>query len=148
MANKTYRIAMARHLSTKAAVAYDIVCHPDRFPEFMPNVESVRIVESGPTRKVAEWAIVIDEAPLEWREEGTYDHAAHRVTFRALDGVFDRFDGFWEVVDEADGCRVAFELEYEVGLPEIEEIVGPMLEDKLIENANGMLCAIEKRADT
>lgn len=145
MPDTTYKIAMARHLDRPAAEAFEIVEDLERFPEFMPNVNSLTLLEVDGDRKVAAWETTIDDAPLDWVEEGIYDRQNMIVRFRSLEGVFDRFDGFWQVAPEGEGSRVTFELLYEIGLPEIEEIVGPLLRERMIENAESMLTAIEKR---
>ena len=145
MPDTTYKIAMARHLDRPAAEAFEIVEDLERFPEFMPSVNSLTLLEVDGDRKVAAWETTIDDAPLDWVEEGIYDRQNMIVRFRSLEGVFDRFDGFWQVTPEGEGSRVTFELLYEIGLPEIEEIVGPLLRERMIENAESMLTAIEKR---
>ncbi len=61
-----------------------------------------------------------------------------------MEGVFDRFDGYWQVIRDGEGSQVTFELVYEIGLPEIEDIVGPILRERMVENAESMLEAIEK----
>ena len=144
MPNTTYEIAMSRWLHQSAARAFEVVEDLERFPEFMPNVNSLTLLEAEGNRKVAEWDITIDDAPLSWIEEGIYDKQNLIVRFRSLEGVFDRFDGYWQVVPEGDGSRVNFELIYEIGLPEIEDIVGPILRERMIENVESMLEAIEK----
>ena len=143
---RVYRIGLRRALACPPLQAFEIVCDLERFPEFMPNVVSISVLESEPGRKVAAWNTLVDDAPLEWVEEGLYDHDALTVRFRALEGVFDRFDGSWRVEPRAGGSEVVFELSYEIGLPEIEEIVGPILKDRLVDNIEGMLAAIERRA--
>ena len=145
MPDTTYKIAMSRHLDRPAAEAFEIVEDLERFPEFMPNVNSLTLLEVDGDRKVAAWETTIDDAPLDWVEEGIYDRQNMIVRFRSLEGVFDRFDGFWQVTPEGEGSRVTFELLYEIGLPEIEEIVGPLLRERMIENAESMLTAIDKR---
>jgi len=145
MPNTTYEIAMSRHLGRPAAEAFQVVEDLERFPEFMPNVNSVRLLEVNGNRKVATWDTTIDDAPLEWVEEGIYDRENYSVRFRSVEGVFDRFDGLWKVTTEEAGSRVTFELTYEIGLPEIEEIVGPLLRERMIENFESMLAAIERR---
>ena len=145
MSGPTYRIAMNRHLNRTAAEAFQIVEDIERFPEFMPNVVAIEVLHDERNRKVAHWDTIIDDAPLDWVEEGIYDFDNLIVRFRALEGVFDRFDGYWQVVPDDNGSRVEFELVYEIGLPEIEAVIGPILKDKMIENAESMLSAIEKR---
>ena len=143
---RSYTIRMSRAIASPSSTAYDIVKDVERFPDFMSNVVSVKLIESDKSRKVAEWETRLDDAPLEWVEEGIYDDAGQMVRFRAVEGVFDRFDGFWKVTPLESGCEVTLELTYELGLPEIEHIVGPLLKTRLIDNANEMLSAIEKRA--
>ncbi len=145
MPDRSYRIDISRRVACEPAHAFAVVEELERFPEFMPNVEAIRVLEDDGRRKVAHWDTVIDDAPLDWVEEGIYDHDALLVRFRALEGVFDRFDGFWQVKPADEGSEVVFELEYIIGLPEIDEIIGPILRERLIENAEAMLEALEGR---
>jgi len=147
MPNSVYELEMTHNLKRPAAEAFRVVEDVERFPEFMPSVTSVTLLETVGRRKVAAWNTTIDGAPLDWVEEGIYDPDNYLVRFRALEGVFDRFDGFWQVTPDGDGSRVTFKLTYEIGLPEIEDIVGPLLRERLIENAESMLAAIEKQVD-
>ena len=147
MPNTAYTIDISRHLRRPAREAFAVVEDVERFPDFMPNVNSITLLEAQGPRKVAAWSISIDDAPLDWVQRGMYDLQGVWFQFRALEGVFDRFDGYWQVAAEEDGSRVTFELTYEIGLPEIEEIVAPLLRERLIENAESMLAAIEKRVD-
>ena len=145
MSDNQYTIKMTRRLSRPAEEAFQIVEDIERFPEFMPNVNAIKLIEAEGNRKVAEWDTTIDDAPLDWVEEGIYDHDNLVVHFRALEGVFDRFDGYWQVEPDGRGSRVSFELIYEIGLPEIEDLIGPILRERMIENAESMLDAIERR---
>jgi coenzyme Q-binding protein COQ10 len=141
-----HRITLRRRLPVQAEVAYQLVVEIEKFPEFMENVIAVRLLEFGPDRKVAAWETLIDGAPLDWTEEGLYDPARLRVDFRALDGVFDRFDGYWQVTADDDGCEVDLQLDYVVGLDEIEDIIGPILQERLSANLASMLDGLETRA--
>lgn len=145
MHDSSYRIAISRLIASEPAAAFAVVEDIERFPEFMPNVDAIQILEDDGRRKVAHWDTTIDDAPLDWVEEGIYDADERRVRFRSLEGVFDRFDGFWQVKPADGGSEVIFELEYSIGLPEIDEIIGPILRERLIENTEAMLEALEGR---
>jgi coenzyme Q-binding protein COQ10 len=112
-------------------------------------VTAITVLESSADRKVANWDTLIDGTPLSWTEEGVYDRAARTLRFRSLDGIFERFDGYWRVTPSPDGSsdtsEVSFEVTYEIGLPEIEDMIGPILRERLIENVESMLRAIESR---
>src|SRR5262245_21951187 len=127
---------MVREVKRPAAEVFHVVEDIERFPEFLPNVTAITIVEQSRTRKVANWDTLIDNTPLSWLEEGIYDHDHFVVHFRALEGVLERFDGVWRVDVCSDGrSRISFELMYEIGLPEIEDLIGPMLRERLAANA-------------
>lgn len=143
---KATRLKLTRNLKAPAAEAYGIVEEIERFPDFMENVTTVQMLSNDGKRKVAAWELVIDDAPLNWIEEAVYDKKRLRVDFRATEGVFERFDGFWQVHPKDNGCTVELQLEYEVGLPEIEHIIGPILKERLTANLELMLECIEDRA--
>ena len=169
MANQAYRLAKSRTVSCAAREAFRVMEKIDQFPEFMPNVNKLTVLENSGTRKVAEWDTSIDETPLTWVEEGIYDAENLVIRFRALEGVFERFDGSWRVIpvspDHASGaaqasageqsleakpdqrCTIEFELVYEIGLPEIEEMIAPLLHERLAANVESMLAAIAKRTE-
>lgn len=145
MAGDSYHISMSRRIACRAAAAYAVVEDIGHFPDFMPNVDAITILEEDGHRKVAHWETTIDDAPLDWVEEGIYDPDQLLVRFRSLEGVFDRFDGSWQVKPVDGGSEVVFDLEYSVGLPEIDEIIGPILRERLLENSEAMLAAVEGR---
>src|SRR5258708_25819980 len=119
MPNTTYEIAMSRQLNRSTSIAYKVVEDLERFPELMPNVNSLTLLEEEGNRKVAAWDITIDDAPLSWIEEGIYDKQNMLAQFRSLEGVFDRFDGYWQGEPVGECSRVTFELSYGTGLTEI-----------------------------
>jgi len=143
-----YEISMSRSIKGDAAAGFAVMKDVERFPTFMPNVRSVRLLESSERCKVAEWEITLDGTPLSWIEEGVYDDDAHTIAFRAIEGLFDRFDGSWRIARGDDGCCISFSLVYEIGLPEIEDLVAPILKVRMIENAECMLDSLEARIST
>src|SRR2546429_8848252 len=118
MPNTTYEIAMSRRLNRPTSIAYKVVEDIERFPEFMPNVNSLILLEAEGNRKEAAWDITIDDAPLSWIEEGIHDTQYLIVHFKTLEGVFDRFDGDWQGIRAGEGSQVTFEVVSEIGLSE------------------------------
>jgi ribosome-associated toxin RatA of RatAB toxin-antitoxin module len=140
------RLNLSRQLSASVQDSYRIVVDVERFPEFMENVTSVEILSEDAGRKVIAWEMTIDDAPLDWVEEVHYDAERLRADFRAIDGVFERFDGHWQVFPDSTGSRVEFALEYEIGLPEIEDVINPILRTRLTANLEAMMACLNKRA--
>lgn len=138
-------LTLSRLVSAPAADSYRIVVEIERFPEFMQNVNSVRVLREEGNRKLIAWEMTIDDALLDWVEEAQYDSNQMRVDFRAVEGVFERFDGYWQVFPMTCGSKVELRIEYELGLPEIEHIVGPILKNRLTSNLEIMLNCIQSR---
>jgi ribosome-associated toxin RatA of RatAB toxin-antitoxin module len=142
------RLTLRRQLRAPVQRSYGIVVDVERFPEFMDNVTSVKILSADSGRKVVAWEMMIDDAPLDWVEEVRYDAERCRVDFRAIEGVFERFDGRWQVLPDPMGSRVELDLEYEIGLPEIEDVIGPILKTRLEANLESMIASLNERASS
>jgi ribosome-associated toxin RatA of RatAB toxin-antitoxin module len=140
------QLSVVRYLAAPPEDSFRVVFDVERFPEFMSNVTSVEVLSSASNCRVVAWQMSIDDAPLDWTEEIVYDQDNLRTSFRALDGVFARFDGYWQVYPEGAGSRVELFLEYDLGVPEIQDIIGPILKVRLIENLEAMLTCIATRA--
>ena len=86
-----------------AALVYELAKDQERFPQFMPDVESVTVVERHPGRVLTRWKTLIEDAPIEWLEEDRFDDAALRIEYRLLEGDLDTFEGTWTFVADRSG---------------------------------------------
>jgi coenzyme Q-binding protein COQ10 len=127
---------------------YELAKEQERFPQFMPDVESVTVLERHPDRVLTKWKTLVEEAPIEWIEEDRFDDAGVRITYALLEGDLDTFAGDWTFVDEAGGTRVTLTVEYDFGVPTLAELIGPTLEKKVRENAAMMLAGLKAEAET
>jgi coenzyme Q-binding protein COQ10 len=69
----------------------------ERFPEFMPDVKSLRVLERSEDgrRTVVEWVGLIPEfkTTIKWVEEDLWDDAAHTCDFNLVRGDFKSYGG-------------------------------------------------------
>lgn len=144
--NQGKTIQISRTLQVDPARAFDVVYDVESFPAFMPSVTQAQVISSDGACKVVRWEMVIDGAPLDWTEEIRYDREQMTADFKALDGVFLHFDGSWRVRAGANGTELEVSVLYDLGLPEIEEIIGPILDQRLRQNLDAMLENIQTRA--
>ena len=106
---------------------YELAKDQERFPDFMPDVETVTILERNGARIVSSWKTLVEEAPIEWIEEDIFDDVALRVDYRLLEGDLDTFEGSW-TFEERDGATyVSLGVEYDFGVPTLDELIGPTL---------------------
>ena len=131
-----------------AARVYELAKDQERFPQFMPDVESVTVVERHADRVLTRWKTLIEDAPIEWLEEDCFDDAALRIDYRLLEGDLDTFEGAWTFAYGPGGTVVTLTVVYDFGVPTLAELIGPTLEKKVRENAEMMLAALKTEAET
>jgi coenzyme Q-binding protein COQ10 len=134
-------------VAAPARVVYELAKEQERFPEFMPDVETVTILERDGERAISRWKTLVEEAPIEWTEEDRFDDGAMRIDYRLLEGDLDTFEGSW-TFEERDGVTyVVLGVEYDFGVPTLAELIGPTLRRKVQENSEMMLAALKAEAE-
>ncbi len=143
MAYVETRIAIA----APAREVYELAKDQERFPEFMPDVETVKVLERHPDRVISRWKTLVEEAPIEWTEEDRFDDDALRIEYALLEGDLETFEGAW-TFEERDGLtHVLLTVEYDFGVPTLAELIGPTLQKKVLENSEMMLNALKAQAE-
>jgi coenzyme Q-binding protein COQ10 len=130
-----------------ARTVYELAKHQERFPEFMPDVESVVVISRDGGRLVTRWKTLVEEAPIEWTEEDLFDDGALRVDYRLIEGDLDTFAGSWTFENGEAGTLVTLGVEYDFGVPTLAELIGPTLHKKVRENAEMMLAGLKREAE-
>jgi coenzyme Q-binding protein COQ10 len=141
-------VATSIVIDAPAALIYQLAKDQERFPQFMPDVESVTVVERHPDRVLTRWKTLIEDAPIEWLEEDRFDDAALRIDYKLLEGDLDTFEGAWTFAPAPGGTLVALDVTYDFGVPTLAELIGPTLEKKVRENAEMMLAALKREAES
>jgi coenzyme Q-binding protein COQ10 len=134
-------------IDAPAALIYELAKDQERFPQFMPDVESVTVVERHDDRVLTRWKTLIEDAPIEWLEEDRFDDVALRIDYKLLEGDLDTFEGAWTFVADPAGTLVTLDVTYDFGVPTLAELIGPTLEKKVRENAEMMLAALKVEAE-
>jgi coenzyme Q-binding protein COQ10 len=134
-------------IAASARAVYELAKEQERFPEFMPDVETVQVIERHPDRVLSRWKTLVEEAPIEWLEEDRFDDAALRIDYALLEGDLEKFEGAW-TFEERDGLtHVRLTVEYDFGVPTLAELIGPTLQKKVQENSEMMLSALKAQAE-
>jgi len=135
-------------VAAPATTIYELAKEQERFPEFMPDVETVVVLERHPDRVVTRWKTLVEEAPIEWTEEDRFDDDALRIDYALIEGDLDTFEGSWTFVEDGTTTRVVLGVEYDFGVPTLAELIGPTLEKKVRENSEMMLAALKAEAES
>lgn len=137
---------------------YAIAREVEQFPDFMPDVRSVRVLEhsEGGRRTVVEWVGLIPEfkQTVKWVEEDLWGDAEHTCQFRLVRGDFKEYSGLWRftAADGSEGrppgTRFESRVSYEYDIPLIGALIKGVIQKKMQENVERLLQAIKARAES
>lgn len=111
----------------------------ERYPDLSPSVRSLRVLEREGNRLVAEWEVEFHGGIMRWTQEDLFRPGEHAIRFRQLQGDIEAFEGEYTLRDEADGCIVWFQATFELGIPNLDDILEPIAEEALLANIRSVL---------
>ncbi len=128
------------------AISRDI----EAFPEFMDDVQEVRILEQTPERQVSRWVGAVKELgrTITWTEEDFWNDKTHLCTFRQIEGDFTSYEGVWSFEKDGDSTRVRLQVTYEFRVPLVGALIQGLLQKKMRQNCESMLEAIKGKAES
>jgi len=130
------------------AIARDV----ERFPDFMPDVQRITIVDADPggARQVVEWVGLIPAFRLtvKWTEEDRWDDRERTCRFSQVKGDFTEYGGLWRFEPEGEGCRFDSEVTYELEIPTIGPLIRGVVRKIMTDNVNRLQAAIKRRAES
>jgi len=126
------------------ATAKDI----ERFPDWMPDMESITVVSREGGKVVSKWVGRVEEFKrfLRWTEEDLWDDDKKTCVFRTLEGDWDKYEGEWSFISEGDKTRLKLRLEFEFNVPLIGALIKGLLKKLVEKNSRNMLQALAARA--
>ncbi|HTE18672.1 MAG TPA: SRPBCC family protein [Armatimonadota bacterium] len=134
-------------LDTVYSIARDV----ERFPDFMPDVQRITVLEASPDgrRQVVEWVGLIPSFRLtvKWTEEDTWDDVERTCHFRQVKGDFTEYGGSWRFVADGEGTRFESEVRYELEIPTIGPLIRGVVRKIMTDNVDRLQAAIKKRAE-
>jgi len=141
-------VETAIDIAAPARAIYELAKDMERYPEFMPDVETVVVIKRDGNTTTTRWKTLVEEAPIEWTEVDVFDDEHTRIDYRLIEGDLDKFEGAW-TFHERDGItHVVLGVEYDFGVPTLAELIGPTLQKKVEENSLMMLTALKSRAES
>ncbi len=130
---------------------YQLAKDIESFPQFMPDLKSVRVIERGEdgSRVVSEWVGIVKEfnTTVKWVEEDIWDDANYTCEFSLISGDYAKYSGKWKFTDLAGRTRFDSEIEVEYDVPLIGPLIKGLIAKKMKENVDNMLAAIKQKVE-
>ncbi len=119
----------------------------EKFPDFMPDVQSVTVTRREDSMTLTDWVTEIDGTEILWTEEDRFDDVRRRIQYRLLEGDLDKFEGEWRFDPVDEGTRVVLTVDFDFGIPELVNLIGDILTLKVGENSEMMLKSMKDRVE-
>lgn len=130
---------------------YELAKDIESFPEFMPDLKSVNVVERSEDgrRIISEWVGIVKEfkTTVKWTEEDIWDDEARTCAFSLVRGDYSRYSGNWKFTDLGGKTRFDSEIEVEYEVPLIGALIKGIIAKKMKENVDNMLAAIKRKVE-
>lgn len=147
------RIEQKIEIEAPVERVYAIARHVEAFPEFMADLQSLKVLERSEDgrRTVTEWVGMIQAVKMKvrWTQEDRWDDTTYRDDFRMIQGDLDRMEGYWQFTPIAEN-RTLFEsvVDYDINIPMIGPMVKGLVKKLMTENLQATLEAIKRRAES
>ncbi len=137
-----------RPVSHSPGQMFDLVADVERYPEFLPLCESLRILRRTPNGEGAEVLVAAMSVGYKAIKESftsrvTLDRPAMRILVEYVDGPFKYLENRWTFRETPTGCDVEFFINYEFRSFALGLLMGTMF-DKAFRRFTQ---AFEERAD-
>jgi ribosome-associated toxin RatA of RatAB toxin-antitoxin module len=138
MATVQASIVIRAPLDRVYALAKDI----ERFPAFMPDLESVTVIERAPAGTTSQWVGVVQGRKIRWVEDDVWDDTRHLCTFAQRSGDFNRYQGEWRFEPAPEGTRTSLTVDFELDIPLAGALLSNLVRVLMRKNCESMLDAL------
>ncbi|HUV04691.1 MAG TPA: SRPBCC family protein [Armatimonadota bacterium] len=130
------------------ALARDI----EAFPQFMPDLKKVTILERSPdgSRTVSEFVGYIRDfrITIKWVEEDEWDEQAKTCKFKLVKGDFKNYSGLWTFEPVDGGTKYTSVIDFEYEIPLIGPIIKSLVAKLMKQNVDNMLMAVKNKVES
>jgi ribosome-associated toxin RatA of RatAB toxin-antitoxin module len=140
------RIVVKEQIQEPLAEVWELVKNIEDYPKFMKSVREVKILSRTGEITDAEWAIDLKGSLLRWSERDVCRPEDHRIDFAQIDGDLETFEGHWYLQAVSENLtEVELQVNFEIGIPMLRDMLDPVAEKALRENAIAMLRSFSTR---
>ena len=133
-------IVVKERIEGPIAKVWELVKNIEDYPRFMKPVQEVNVLSRAGDIVDAEWAVELKGSLLRWSERETCHPADFRIDFVQIEGDLEKFEGHWDLkAVSPELTEVELQVDFEIGIPTLRDMLNPVAEKALRENAITML---------
>ncbi len=134
---------------------FDVAQDVEKYPEFLPSVKSVAVLETMDNgHRRSKWdayaEVVGFRRPIRWTSKDHWDRPGYVARFQQLKGDYKKYGGEWRFTEiEPEITRMELKVDFDLGLPGfLKPLIDPLLDKLMEQNVKSMLSHMKKRAET
>ena len=144
-------IISTRQIPHTPAKVFAIAQDVSRFPEVMPNLDAVQVLEDdGDGQTVTRWEASFTVGPMSkrviWTERDHWNEDDLSCTFELVEGDMQQYNGKWTFTANGDGCLAELQVCFELGIPMLGPLITKIVNQLMQQNCDSLLEALEELA--
>jgi ribosome-associated toxin RatA of RatAB toxin-antitoxin module len=125
-------------------IVFSVLKDMERYPTFMHYVRSVEVKKMSDGEYISRWRIDVEGADVEWEERDIYNEKKMEMLFTMLSGDYGNYYGKWALNCAGKSKTiVSIDVFVDWHIPLFEQVIGPILEQKMRRVVRGMVAAIK-----
>jgi ribosome-associated toxin RatA of RatAB toxin-antitoxin module len=140
-------VEVALNVNSPRDKIYPILKEMTRYPEFMPDLISVDLIERKDNTTVTKWVSNVDGRIIKWTEFDEFNDETLQISYRQIEGDLRKFEGEWILTPIPEGTEIKLTVDFEFGIPMISGLLNPIAKKKVKDNSLNMLKAIKERLE-
>jgi len=138
-------IKLSRVIPVRKWKVLRMMTNVTHFPRLMPNVKKCEVIERFKGGTITAWHIEIDQIPLKWKQRDKFDFKNFAMSFKAIEGDLESFEGKWKLEDHPDGgTQVHLHVKASIGIPMLDQVIGHVVGSKIEKNFDMILSAMNE----
>lgn len=130
---------------------YALAKNVESFPEFMPDVKSITVLEKSDDgrRTIVEWVGIVKEfkTTIKWVEEDIWDDEAKTCEFKMVRGDYTSYSGSWRFAEKDGATEFVSVVDFEYDVPLIGALIKGLIAKKMKENVDNILVAVKEKVE-
>ena len=127
-----------------AELMYAVVSDVEKYPQFLPWVQALRILSRRENGLTAEMAVGYGALRERYTSDIRLDPKIHRIDVAQIKGPFKTLENHWQFTQRGEGCDVTFSILFEFKSRLLHSLAGDKFEKVMLKMAD----AFEARAAT
>lgn len=135
-------------INAPAKVVYDVASQTEKFPEFIPDVKVIKILDKKDNQQQTYWEANIDGIMFKWEELDVFNPEDLSVEYKLIKGDVDKFEGYWKINSLSNNkSKLTLYLDFDVNIPMLANLIMPTIRFKVKKNVQSMLKSIKERSE-